>query len=73
MEDAEKELDLRMARVFVPDSTSQVGRERLRELLQQMEMQVGVQEHNSYVKDFVQVRHCLALHITRFCDCIAVH
>eukprot|EP00966_Prymnesium_polylepis_P117132 2706656-Prymnesium_polylepis.1 len=52
MADAEKELDLRMARLFVPDSTSQVERERLRELLQQM--QVGVQEHNSYVKDFVQ-------------------
>jgi hypothetical protein len=37
----------------VPDSTSKAEQDRLRELLQVM--QDGVQQHNTYVNDFVQV------------------
>ena len=53
MADSEKEVNLRMAHVYVPDSTSKAEQDRLRELLQMM--QAGVQQHNTYVKDFVQV------------------
>jgi hypothetical protein len=53
MADSEKEVNLRMAHVYVPDSTSRAEQERLRELLQMM--QAGVQQHNTYVKDFMQV------------------
>mmetsp|Transcript_35546 Transcript_35546/g.104075 ORF Transcript_35546/g.104075 Transcript_35546/m.104075 type:complete len:102 (+) Transcript_35546:451-756(+) len=41
-----------MAHVYVPDSTSKAEQDRLRELLQVM--QDGVQQHNTYVNDFVQ-------------------
>jgi hypothetical protein len=53
MADSEKEVNLRMAHVYVPDSTSKAEQDRLRELLQMM--QAGVQQHNTYVNDFVQV------------------
>jgi len=58
--ESDQRVDMRMGKVYVPDRTSAVEIQRLRELLGMF--QTGVTAENQYVQDFMQASFvCMAV------------